>query len=460
MHLMPAAMARGLAGTAIGLALLSGAASAQDASAAPAENQIADFTLDNGLEVVVIPDRRAPVVTHMLWFKVGSADEEPGKSGIAHFLEHLMFKGTDEHPQGEFSARIAEVGGRENAFTSYDYTAYFQQIAPEHLETMMEFEADRMTGLVLTDAVVDPERQVVIEERNSRIETQPNSILGESVNATLYQNHGYGVPIIGWMHEIEKLNRADALEFYQRYYAPNNAVLVVAGDVDVEEVRELATEYYGAIPSNPELGARTRTEEPAQRTARTVTYRDERVTVPGYSKSWVVPSYTTAEDGEAEALDLLAEILGGGIRSRLYQSLVVEQGIASSAGAYFRGTSLDATIFGVYGAPRGEATLEDVEAAADAEIRKIADEGITADELEAAKNRYLRSIIFARDDQSGMANLYGSALTTGSTVADVEAWPDRIRAVEADAIKAAAARYLDQNRSVTGYLLPQEEGRS
>ena len=250
MHLMPAAMARGLAGTAIGLALLSGAASAQDASAAPAENQIADFTLDNGLEVVVIPDRRAPVVTHMLWFKVGSADEEPGKSGIAHFLEHLMFKGTDEHPQGEFSARIAEVGGRENAFTSYDYTAYFQQIAPEHLETMMEFEADRMTGLVLTDAVVDPERQVVIEERNSRIETQPNSILGESVNATLYQNHGYGVPIIGWMHEIEKLNRADALEFYQRYYAPNNAVLVVAGDVDVDEVRELAaraTEIAGNV---------------------------------------------------------------------------------------------------------------------------------------------------------------------------------------------------------------------
>ncbi|WP_252910203.1 M16 family metallopeptidase [Aliihoeflea aestuarii] len=456
MHLMQAA-ARTLASTAIGLALLAGPALAQDASPAEAGNEVVDFKLDNGLEVVVIPDRRAPVVTHMLWIKVGSADEEPGKSGIAHFLEHLMFKGTEAHPQGEFSARIAEVGGRENAFTSYDYTAYFQQVAPEHLEEMMEFESDRLTGLVLTDEVVDPERQVVIEERNSRIETRPNSILGESLNATLYQNSGYGVPIIGWMHEIEKLNREDAIEFYQRYYAPNNAILVVAGDVDAQDVRALAEEYYGPIPANPELGERTRTQEPLQRTARTVTFNDERVTVPGYSKTWLVPSYTTADEGEAESLDLLAEILGGGMRSRLYQSLVVEQGIASSAGAYYRGTSLNETAFGVYGAPRGDATLEDVERAADAEIVKIAEDGITQDELEAAKNRYLRSIIFARDDQSGMANMYGSALTTGSTVRDIEEWPDRIRAVEADDIKAAAARYLDRSRAVTGYLLPPEE---
>lgn len=456
MHLMPAA-ARILAGAAIGLTLLAGTASAQDDKAAEAENQIVDFTLDNGLEVVVIPDRRAPVVTHMLWIKVGSADEEPGKSGIAHFLEHLMFKGTENHPQGEFSARIAEVGGRENAFTSYDYTAYFQQVAPEHLEEMMQFESDRLTGLVLTDEVVDPERQVVIEERNSRIETRPNAILGEAINATLYQNSGYGVPIIGWMHEIEQLNRQDALEFYQRYYAPNNAILIVAGDVDAEDVRVLAEEYYGPIPANPDLGERIRTQEPPQRTARTVTLRDERVTVPGYSRTWLVPSYTTADEGEAEALDLLAEILGGGIRSRLYQALVVEQGIASSAGAYYRGTALNDTSFGVYGAPRGEATLEDVERAADAEIGRIAQDGITEEELEAAKNRYLRSVIFARDDQSGMANLYGSALTTGSTVRDVAEWPDRIRAVEADAIKAAAERYLDSSRAVTGYLLPPEE---
>ena len=310
-----------------------------------AENQISNFLLDNGMEVVVIPDRRAPIVTHMVWYKVGSADEPPGKSGIAHFFEHLMFKGTAKHKAGEFGAKIAEIGGSENAFTTDDYTAYYQTVTPEALETMMEFEADRMRNLILTDAVIGPERDVVLEERRSRIENSPEALLSEEIDATLYQNHPYRIPVIGWMHEMEKLNRTDAVAFYDRYYAPNNAILIVAGDVDAKEVRALAEKTYGKVARGPDLPPRIRPSEPEQNTARTVTLTDPRVSVPSFSRSWLVPSYHTAEPGEAEALDLLSEILGGGVRSRIYQALVVKSGIASSAGAYFDGSKLDASAF-------------------------------------------------------------------------------------------------------------------
>ncbi|HRP78651.1 MAG TPA: pitrilysin family protein [Aquamicrobium sp.] len=436
---------------AAGLALLAPAAFAEQE--AP---QIENFTLDNGLEVVVIPDHRAPVVTHMVWYKVGSADEEPGKSGIAHFLEHLMFKGTEKYGPGVFSARIAEVGGRENAFTSYDYTAYYQQVAPDLLPEMMAMEADRMTNLILTDEVIAPERDVVIEERNSRVENEPRSLLSEEVNATLYQNHPYRFPVIGWMHEIEKLNRDDAIEFYRRHYAPNNAVLVIAGDVEPAAVRELAEETYGKVARGPELPPRLRPTEPEQNTRRTVTLNDARVGVPNFSKRWLVPSYTTAEPGAAEALDILSEVLGGGVRSRLYQELVVKQGIASSAMAYYQGTALDDTMFMVLGSPRGDATIEDVEKAIDAEVAKIAADGVTEEEVEKAKKRFVRSMIFARDEQDGMARIYGSTLTTGGTVEDIANWPDRIRAVKAEDVKAAATRWLDERRAVAAYLLPQE----
>ncbi len=421
---------------------------------------VTGFTLANGLEVVVIPDRRAPVVTHMLWYKVGSADEERGKSGIAHFLEHLMFKGTQKHKAGEFSRAVAEIGGSENAFTSNDYTAYFQQVSPDALPRMMEFEADRMRGLILTDEVVAPERDVVREERRQRIEGSPGAILSEELQATLFQNHPYAVPVIGWMHEIEKLGREDAFAFYDRYYAPNNAVLVVAGDVDPQTVRALAEETYGKVERGPDLPPRVRPQEPPQDTSRTVTLTDPRVTLPSVRISVVAPSYATAAPGEAEALDLLSEILGGGIRSRLYQELVVKAGIASSAGAFYRGTSLDPANFGVYASPRTPDGLPAVEAAVAAEIAKIAADGVGEDELERAKNRFTRSMIFARDNQSGMARIYGSALTTGMTIADVEEWPDRIRAVTAEAVREAARRYLRLDRSVTGYLLPAKEDRS
>ena len=428
------------------------------AAPARADNGATSFTLENGLQVVVIPDRRAPVVTHMVWYKVGSADEEPGRSGIAHFLEHLMFKGTEKHAAGDFSAAIAAIGGNENAFTSNDYTAYYQQVGPDALPQMMEFEADRMRGLVLTDEVIGPERDVVLEERRSRVENSPGSLLSEEVEATLYQNHPYRIPVIGWMHEIRQLDRELALQFYDLHYAPNNAILVVAGDVEPDDVRTLAEATYGKVARGPELPPRVRPQEPRQDAARTVTLSDPRVGVPSMQRSWIVPSYTSADPGEAEALDLLAEILGGGARSRLYQELVVKGGIAASAGAGYRATALDDTSFSVYAAPRGGADLAAVETAVEAEITRIAEEGVSDDELRRAKNRFLRGMIFARDNQTGMARIYGSLLATGLSIEDIEAWPDRVRAVTPDDVRNAARRYITSSAHVTGYLLPRRGG--
>lgn len=422
----------------------------------PPVPEIENYTLDNGLQVVVIPDRRAPVVTHMLWYKVGSADEPPGESGIAHFLEHLMFKGTETYPQGEFSARIAEVGGRENAFTAQDYTGYFQQVAPDALATMMRYEADRMRNLVLTPEVLETERQVILEERSQVVDNRPESVLGEEMAATLYQNHPYRVPIIGWMHEIRTLSLEAVIDFYDRFYAPNNAILVVAGDVDGETVRQLALDTYGKVERGPDIGPRVRPSEPDQKTDRTVTLTDQRVSIPSFSKRWLAPSYRNAEPGQAEALDLLAEILGGGIRSRLYQELIVRQGIASSAGAFYQGSSLDPSSFGVYGSPRGDATLEQVEAAIAVEVERVLEEGVTEAELERARNRFVRGLIFARDDQSGMARTYGVVLSTGGTVEDIAEWPERIGKVTVDDIREAARDVIEGRSSVTGYLRPAE----
>jgi zinc protease len=445
-----------LRGAALALLLAAPPAFAASAGKEAAGQEISSFLLDNGMEVVVIPDRRAPIVTHMVWYKVGSADEPPGKSGIAHFFEHLMFKGTKNHEAGEFGAKIAEIGGSENAFTSDDFTAYYQTVTPEALGTMMAYEADRMRNLILTDAVIGPERDVVLEERRSRIENSPEALLAEEVDATLYQNHPYRIPVIGWMHEMEKLNRTDAVAFYDRYYAPNNAILIVAGDVDAKQVRAMAEATYGKVARGPDLPPRLRPQEPEQNTDRTVTLSDPRVSTPSYSKTWLAPSYNTAEPGEAEALDLLSEILGGGARSRIYQALVVKAGIASSAGAYYSGTKLDDGSFIVYGAPRGAADLAQVQAAIDAEIAAIVKDGVTEQELDAARNRFLRSMIFAQDNQASMANIYGTGLATGGTVQDIEEWPDRIRKVTTADIAKAAAKHLRPGGSVTGYLLPAE----
>ena len=412
------------------------------------------FTLDNGLEVVVIPNHRAPIVSHMIWYKVGAADEPPGKSGIAHFLEHLMFKGTDKLEPGEFSEIIARNGGQENAFTSWDYTGYYQTIAKDRLEIMMQHEANRMTNLRLTDEVVETERQVVLEERRSRIDNEPQSRLNEMVTAALYLSYPYRVPIIGWKHEIEALSTQDILDFYRVWYAPNNAILVLQGDVTAAEVRPMVEKYYGVIP-RAELPPRDRLAEPVHKAPRTVELESPRVRQPVVWIEHLAPSYGTAEQGEAYALQVLDEILGDGATSRLYRSLVVEQGTAAGAGSSYSPGGLGPSAFNVYVSPRPGTEIETAEAALRAEIDKLLEEGVTEDEVERAKIRLTAAATYARDRLGTAANIFGRALTTGQSVADVEAWPARIQAVTAEQVNSAARAVFQAKRSVTARLLPE-----
>jgi zinc protease len=426
--------------------------------------EVADFTLANGLELVVIPDHRAPVVTHMIWYKVGAADETPGKSGLAHFLEHLMFKGTAKNPTGKFSQVVARIGGQENAFTSQDYTGYYQRVPSDQLKTVMEFEADRMTGLQLTDDVVLPERNVILEEQNQRIGNNPRARLGEQIDAALYLNNPYGKPVIGWRHEMEELSRDDAIGFYRRFYAPNNAVVVIAGDVDPAKARALVEETYGKVPRHNNLPPRIRAQEPPPVAARSLTLADARAEIPTLQREYLVPSFATSKRGESMALEVLAHILGSGSNSRLYRGLVVDKQVAVAANAWYDASTLDLSKFAIGGSPRPGVTLTQLEAETDAIVVEVIAKGVTAEELERAKTRLIADAVYALDNQASMARWYGTALTTGASVNDVKNWPDRIRAVTAEQVQDAARQWLDKRRSVTGYLVkdvsPQAEKRS
>ncbi len=416
--------------------------------------QVDHFRLENGLAVVVIPDRRAPVVTHMVYFRNGAADDPPGKSGIAHFLEHLMFKGTEKNPKGAFSETVASVGGQENAFTSYDYTAYYQRVAKEHLGRMMALEADRMTGLILEGPEVDSERDVVIEERKMRTDSDPAAQLQESLLATLYVHHPYGTPIIGWGHEIEGLGREDALAYYRRFYRPENAILIVAGDIDATEVRALAGETYGRIPVGTDAPpTRRRVREPEIRASRLVKLADAKVEQPTSQRAFLVPSHSTATGNEAFALELLSQILGGSQTSRLYRALVMEQGVCVGAGSWYWNDALDLGQFGAYGVPAEGVTLDTVDTAIGKVMQDLRENLVGDRELERAKTRLIADMIYAQDSQTHLARIYGSTLTTGGKVEDVAEWPVRIRAVSAEDIRDVANRYLAVERAVIGHLV-------
>ncbi|HXL32306.1 MAG TPA: pitrilysin family protein [Bradyrhizobium sp.] len=426
----------------------------------------ASFTLGNGLQVVVIPDHRTPVVTQMIWYKVGSADETPGKSGLAHFLEHLMFKGTSKHPAGEFSQTVLRIGGNENAFTSTDYTGYFQRVPREQLGKMMEFEADRMTGLILKDENVLPERDVVLEEFNMRVANNPEARLVEQIMAALYLNHPYGRPVIGWHQEIEKLDREDALAFYRRFYAPNNAIVIIAGDVEAKDVRPLAERTFGEVTAQPAIAAeRVRPQEPVPAAPRTVTLADPRVEQPSVKRYYLAPSATTAAAGESAALDVLAQLMGSGSNSYLYRALVVDRPLAVSADAGYQGTALDPTQFMISVSPKPGVEFAQVEQVIDSVISDVGQNPVRAEDLERVKTQLIAEAIYAQDNQATLARWYGGALTTGLSIDDLRSWPDRIRAVTAEQVRDVAQKWLDKKRSVTGYLIKdatskREEKRS
>jgi len=420
------------------------------------------FTLKNGLQVVVIPNHRVPVVTHMVWYKAGSADEPPGKSGVAHLLEHLMFKGTKKHKTGDFSRIVARNGGSENAFTSLDYTAYFQTVAADRLELMMGLEADRMSNLLFDRKEVDTERLVVLEERRMRTDNDPGSILGEHVNAALFLNYPYRQPVIGWEHEIKALTVADLRDFYKRWYYPGNAILVVAGDITAQQLKPMAERTYGKVPGRPKM-VRHRPMEPPQSASRRVELKSARVRQPSWQRIYLAPSRITPIMGgpgveHADALEILAEVLGGGSSGPLYRSLVIERKLAISAGANYDASGLGPGRFTFYAAPRPGVSIGKLQAAVEAEVAKIIDKGVADKDVARAKTRVLAEAVYALDSLATGAHVLGAALASGRTIDDVESWPDRIEAVTTEAVNAAARAVIKGRPSVTAVLQSAGKG--
>lgn len=417
---------------------------------------VTEFTLPNGLQVVVIEDHRAPVVTQMLWYKTGRADEPAGQSGIAHFFEHLMFKGTDTVAPGEFSAIVAANGGSDNAFTGQDYTAYFQRVPADQLETVMRLEADRMANLNLSPENVATELQVILQERTQRVDSDPGALFREQMEAAQYLNHPYGIPVIGWRHEMEALNRDKALAFYARHYAPNNAILVVAGDVDPARVRQLAELHYGPLPPSDTLPPRLRPSEPPQLAPRRLTMQDARVAQPYISRTYLAPPRRAGDQRQAAALTILAEVLGGsGTTSVLARALQFDSQIAVFASAGYGGVSVDATTFGLIVVPSAGVSLAASEAALDGALSKFLETGVDPADLARIKTQIRAAEIYARDDVGDMARTYGAALSVGLKVTDVQDWPTVLDGVTAEDVMAAARSVLNPAQSVTGWLEPK-----
>ncbi len=415
-----------------------------------------EYTLANGLKLLVIEDHRAPIVTHMAWYKVGATEEFAGKTGLAHFLEHLMFKGTDKVPSGEFSKIVSRNGGQDNAFTSSDYTAYFQQVSADKLPLVMEMEADRMVNLKIAEDEVNSERDVVIEERRTRTENSPPALFREQMDAVQFLSHPYRIPVIGWMRDIQTLTRADALGFYKLHYAPNNAVVVVVGDVKADAVKALADKTYGVIPRKT-VPPRAVSVEAPQLAAREMTMRDARVSQVSWVRTWMAPTEIYGETKYAPALEVLSEIVGGGTTSRLYQALVVQKKLAVEAGSSYGADGIGPSTFGISVRPQNDDPAP-IPAAVEAVLADVLKNGVTDEELKRAKKSLKAAAVYARDSGEGLANIFGAALVSGRTVADVLGWPDRIEAVTNADIIAAARHVFVPEQSVTGVLLPDGDG--
>ncbi|MEQ9506810.1 MAG: pitrilysin family protein [Hyphomonas sp.] len=437
------------------LALFASHAVAEEAVWTPAT-----FTLSNGMDVIVLPDHRAPVVTHMVWYKVGAVDEAPGKSGIAHLFEHVMFKQTKNIGPEEFTSIVQRSGGQLNAFTSWDYTAYYERVAKPQLGKMMELEAERMVNLLIDDDPKGPfisERDVVKEERRQRIENNPGAILQENVLSTFWKGHPYEITVIGKMEEVAALTPQDGLDFYTEYYSPENAILVVAGDVTTDEVRTLAEQHYGAIAATGTAHNERKWQSVAPLTeTQLLTHSDPKVRQPSWSRYYLGYSQTRQPE-EALALDVALEVLGGGLTSRLYQSVVEQQQLAITASSYAWTSLHDEGPAVLSASPAPGVTLETLEAAMMAEVEKVLAEGFTEAEITRARNKLAADAIYARDSQSGMANLFGSWLAIGGSVEDILSYPDDVRAVTPEAAVAALrAVFAPEKHYIEAHLLPAE----
>ena len=418
------------------------------------------FMLANGMQVVVVPNHRAPVVSLMVWYKNGSADDLPGKSGIAHFLEHLMFKGTPRFPDGAINDIVARKGGQQNAFTSHDYTAYFENVAVEHMPLMMDIEADRMRNLVLDKKGVETEREVIIEERRMRTDNVPRAILQERMAAALWMTNRYGIPIIGWEAEMHGLTQKDALDYYNRYYAPNNAILVVSGDVTVASLKPLAEKYFGVVaPAKSWNGKPSKRERPTflyNAASAHVSMKHEQVTQPEWTRETIAPSYNVGDITDVHALEVLSQIMGGGSTSKMYRKLVIEQQVAAGFSAGYDGETVSYGTFTVSITPAPGVTPEKAEAAYETALADMLKDGITDADVALAKQRLNAQLAFAKDSPISAAQQVGSSLTAGLTLDQVENWPDAIDKVTTDDVRKAARKVFTQNASVTGILLPQD----
>ena len=417
------------------------------------------FTLDNGLQVVIIPKKSAPAVTSMIWYKVGAADEPQGLSGMAHYFEHLMFKGTKKLAPGEFSKIVKKLGGNDNAFTGQDYTAYFESISTKNLGQVLKMEADRMVNLMPPSEHFASEKKVVLEERRQRTENDPKGLFTEQMKSALYINHPYGTPVIGWMNEIKGYEWEDVKQFYDTYYAPNNAILIISGNVTADELRPMAEEIFGVIEPK-EIPERKRTEIPPSIGTTLMTLKHKTINEPSFQNLRLAPSYSQ-NNQDSLALQVLQEIMSGGATTRLYKTLVVDQKKAVSVGLSYNSSALNETALWISGTPMEGISLSDLENLVMIEIQKVIDDGVTEKELNNAIQRMKDAAIFARDSISGPAMIFGHELTTGSTISDVENWSKNISKVTLQQIQEVAAKYLDNNKpwkraSITGHLLPLE----
>ncbi|MCL1824624.1 MAG: insulinase family protein [Betaproteobacteria bacterium] len=419
----------------------------------PAQANPFETTLDNGMKVVVREDRRAPSVVHMVWYRSGSMDEPTGVTGVAHVLEHMMFKGTRKVGPGEFNARVAALGGRDNAFTSRDYTAYFQQIPPAHLGTVMALEADRMKNLALTDEAFSREIEVIKEERRLRTDDRPRALVYEQLMAIAFQAHPYHHPVIGWMTDLITMTAEDARTWYRNWYTPSNASLVVVGDVDHQAVFKLARQHYGTIKS-AKLPTRRISNEPNQIGSRSVTVRAP-AELPYLAMAWRVPSLRNpAADREAYALQMLSEILDGYDGARLNRRLVREQRIAVSAGAAYDGINRGPALFFLEGSPAPGQSIEALEASLRAELQRIRDEGVGEDELNRVKNQALATRIYSRDSLMGQAMEIGQLESSGLSWRDDVRLLAGLRAVTAEEVREVARRYFNDTDLTTARLDP------